>query len=148
MHALTQIVPVLSDAELMARVHIAPESDDAAAFGALLDQARAVARPKALYAETFIEARGDDTVRINGITFTSRMLRRNLETVQRVFPYVATCGREMDEVDLPKDDVLVQYWWDAIKAEVLSAARTHLLSHVTERFRLGQTSRMSPGSGD
>ena len=148
MHTLTQIVPVLADAELMARVHIAPESDDAAAFSALLDQARAIARPQALYAESVIEARGDDTVRIDGITFTSRMLRRNLETVQRVFPYVATCGREMDEVDLPKDDVLVQYWWDAIKAEVLSAARAHLLAHVTERFRLGQTSRMSPGSGD
>jgi hypothetical protein len=114
----------------------------------LIDQAREVARPKALYAEAFVEGRGDDTIRIDGITFTSRMLRRKLDMVERVFPYVATCGHELDGVALPAGDVLVQFWWDAIKAEILSAARAHLLAHLTDRFRLGLTVRMSPGSGD
>jgi hypothetical protein len=148
MEALTQIAPALDTAALMARVHVAPDSEDADAFTALVDQAREVARPKVLYAEAFVEGRGDDTIRIEGITFTSRMLRRNLEAVERVFPYVATCGQEMDGIALPAGEVLVQFWWDAIKAEVLSAARAHLLVHLTERFRLGQTARMSPGSGD
>lgn len=148
MEALTQIAPALDAAALMARVHVAPDSEDADAFTALVDQAREVARPKVLYAEAFVEGRGDDTIRIEGITFTSRMLRRNLEAVERVFPYVATCGQEMDGIALPAGEVLVQFWWDAIKAEVLSAARAHLLVHLTERFRLGQTARMSPGSGD
>jgi hypothetical protein len=44
--------------------------------------------------------------------------------------------------------VLLQFWWDAIKAEVLSAARAHLLAHLMDRFRLGPMARMSPGSGD
>ena len=148
MEALTQIAPALDPAALLARVHVAPESDDAAVVMALIDQARAVARPKALYAEAFVEGRGDDTIRIDGITFTGRMLRRKLETVERVFPYVATCGHELDRVPLPAGDVLVQFWWDAIKAELLAAARAHLLAHLTARFRLGQTARMSPGSGD
>ena len=148
LEALTQIVPALDTAALLARVHVAPDSEDAAAVTALIDQAREVARPKALYAEAFVEERGDDTIRIDGITFTSRMLRRKLDTVERVFPYVATCGHEMDGVALPAGDVLVQFWWDAIKAELLSAARAHLLAHLTARFRLGQTARMNPGSGD
>jgi hypothetical protein len=148
MEALTQIAPALDTAALLARVHVAPDSEDAPAFTALIDRAREVARPKALYAEAFVEGRGDDTIRIKGITFTSRMLRRKLETVERVFPYVATCGREVDGVTLPAGDALVQFWWDAIKAELLSSARAHLLAHLTERFRLGQTTRMSPGSGD
>jgi hypothetical protein len=148
MEALTQIAPALDVAALLTRVHVVPDSDDADAFAALVDQAREVARPKALYAEAFVEGRGDDTIRIDGITFTSRMLRRNLDAVERVFPYVATCGRELDGIALPAGDVLVQFWWDAIKAEVLSAARAHLLAHLTERFRLEQTARMSPGSGD
>jgi hypothetical protein len=148
MEALTQIAPALDAAALMARVHVAPDSEDADAFTALVDQAREVARPKALYAEAFVEGRGDDTLRIEGITFTSRMLRRKLEVVERVFPYIATCGHEMDAVALPAGDVLVQFWWDAIKAELLSAARAHLLAHLTDRFRLRQTARMSPGSGD
>jgi hypothetical protein len=148
MEALTQIAPALDTAGLLARVHVAPESEDAAAFTALVDRARAVARPKALYAEAFVEGRGEDTIRIDGITFTSRMLRRKLEAVDRVFPYVATCGHELDGVPLPAGDVLVPFWWDAIKAAVLAAARAHLLAHLTDRFRLGQTARMSPGSGD
>jgi hypothetical protein len=148
MEVLTQIAPALDTAALLAHVHVVPDSEDAAAFTALIDQAREVARPKALYAEAFVEGRGDDTVRIDGITFTSRMLRRKLDVAERVFPYVATCGHEMDGVVLPAGDVLVQFWWDAIKAELLSAARAHLLAHLTDRFRLGQTARMSPGSGD
>jgi hypothetical protein len=148
MEALTQIAPAPDTAALLVRVHLAPDSEDAAAFTALIDQAREVARPKALYAEAFVEGRGDDTIRIDGITFTSRMLRRKLDMVERVFPYVATCGHELDGVALPAGDVLVQFWWDAIKAEILSAARAHLLAHLTDRFRLGLTVRMSPGSGD
>jgi len=148
METLTQIAPALDTAALLARVHVAPDSEDAAALTALIDQARDVARPKALYAEAFVEGRGDDAIRIDGITFTSRMLRHKLAGVERVFPYVATCGHELDGVGLPAGDVLVQFWWDAIKAEFLVAARAHLLAHLTDRFRLGQTARMSPGSGD
>jgi hypothetical protein len=148
MEALTQIAAALDTAALLARVHVAPESDDATTVTALLDQARAVARPKALYAEAFVEGRGDDFIQIAGLTFTSRMLRRKLDAVERVFPYVATCGHELDGVSLPTGDALVQFWWDAIKAEVLAAARAHLVAHLTDRFRLGQTARMSPGSGD
>ena len=148
METLTQITPTLDTAALLARVHVVPDSEEAVAFTALIDQARAIARPKALYTEAFVEGRGDDTIRIGGLTFTSRMLRRKLDAVERVFPYVATCGHELDGVALPASDVLVQFWWDAIKAELLAAARAHLLAHLTDRFRLGQTARMSPGSGD
>ncbi len=148
MEALTQIPPALDTAALLARVHVAPESDDAATVTALIAQAREVARPKALYAEAFVEGRGTDTIRIDGFTFTSRTLRRKLDTVERVFPYVATCGHELDTVVLPAGDVLVQFWWDAIKAECLAAARAHLFTYLSDRFRLGQTVRMSPGSGD
>jgi hypothetical protein len=148
MEVLTQIAPALDTTALLARVHLAPDSEDGAAFTAWVDQARAVARPKALYTEAFVEDRGENTIRIGGITFTSRMLRRKLEDVERVFPYIATCGHELDGVVLPAGDVLVQFWWDVIKAEVLAAARAHLLAYLTDRFRLGQTARMSPGSGD
>ncbi len=148
MEALTRIAPALDSAALLARLHVAPDSEDGEALTALIGQDREVARPKALYGEAFVEARGDDTVRVGGITFTSRVLRRKLDTVERVFPYVATCGHELDRVTLPAGDVLVQFWWDAIKADVLSAARAHLLAHLTDRFRLGRTARMSPGSGD
>jgi len=148
MEVLTGFPVVLDTPALLTRVHLAADSEDGEAFLGWLDRAREVARPKALYAEAFVEARGEETVTIGGRTFTSRLLQRKLETVERVFPYVATCGREMDQVALPADDPLAQYWWDVIKGEALSIARAHLVAHLTDRFRLGRTARMSPGSGD
>jgi len=148
MEALAQIPLELDLPTLMRRVHVDPDTEDAAAFAGLVGRARAVARPKALFAEAFIAAKGENTVEIDGITFTSRLLRRNLDQVERVFPFVATCGRELDGVELPQGDVLASYWWDTIKAAVLAAARAHLHAHLLQRFRLGKTATMSPGSGD
>jgi hypothetical protein len=148
MDALTCIPLVLDLPALMRRVHLAPDTEDAAAFASLVNRAREVAGPKALYAEAFIAAKGENTVEIDGITFTSRLLRRNLDRVERVFPFVATCGLELDSVELPKGDVLTAFWWDTIKAAVLGAARAHLQAHLIRRFRLGKTATMSPGSGD
>lgn len=148
MKALTSI-PVELDAQaLLQRVHVAPDTDDATTFEGLIGRARAVAKPKALYAEAFIDFRGEDTVRIDGITFTSRLLRRNLDRVERIFPYVATCGHELDMVELPPGELLAQFWWDTIKAAILGVARAHLHAHLTQTFRLGKTATMSPGSGD
>jgi hypothetical protein len=147
MHCLTDIPFTLDAAELMPRAHVDPQGEDAAAFAALVERARAVARPKALYREAFIDAKGPDTIRIGTITFTSRMLRANLDAAERVFAYVATCGHEMDEPEIP-DDFLSPFWWDTIKAALLGAALTYAVDHIRHRYRLEKTSSMHPGSGD
>jgi len=113
----------------------------------LIDQARAVARPKALYAEAFVEGRGDNTVRIGGVTFTSRTLRRKLETVERVFPYVATCGHEMDGVALPAGDILVQYCGMPSRPNC-SRRRAPIAGPCYRPVPARADGRMSPGSGD
>ena len=148
MDALTGIPFELDAAALMKRVHVEPGTDDAREFEALLAAATRVAKPKALYRECFIEAKGSETVAIEGITFTSRTLRRNLDGVERVFAFVCTCGRECDRVALSEGDFLKEFWWDNIKAALLTFARTHLDEHLARRFRLGKTATMSPGSGD
>ncbi len=146
--ALTGIPVDLDTDSLMKQVHVKPHSDDATAFELLVNRARDVAKPKALYAESFIETRGEDTVRIDGITFTSRMLRANLAKVERVFPFVATCGHEMDLMSPPKGDFLQEFWWETIKAVVLGCATKHLHDHLKRKFLLAKSSNMKPGSGD
>lgn len=132
----------------MKRVHLELGSEDAAAFLRLLDRARTMARPKAIYAESFVEKNAGDTVQIGGVIFTSRMLKTNLSKAGRVFPFVATCGREMDEIDLPQDDFLQQFWWDTLKASALASAISALTDRLKHQFRLGKFARMHPGSGD
>jgi hypothetical protein len=111
-----------------------------------LTEAQAVARPKAVYGVAYVEQRGEDTVGLDGQTFKSRVLKVNLEPVHRVFPYVATCGTELDDWSSAIDDMLESYWADAIKEMALRSAMQALSDHLQERFRPGRMSRMSPGS--
>ena len=117
-------------------------------FEQLVFAARAVGRPKAGYREVFIDAKGDDTVTVQGITFTSRMLRNNLVNAERLFPFVVTCGRELDQVAPRGKDLLKEFWWDLIKGQLLIAAMQHLNAHLDHKFLLSKTSSMHPGSGD
>jgi len=133
---------------LMERAHVQPGGEDAAAFADLLGRAAAVARPKAIYRECYIEAKGEDTVTIEGVSFTSRALRTKLDQAERVFAYVVTCGPEVCETEVPPGDFLAEFWLDTIKASLLGASMGHLNAHLNERHALGKTTSMSPGSGD
>ena len=133
---------------LLGQAHLEPESEDGIAFKALVDNVGIRAKPKAIYKECFIDTKGDDTVTIDGVIFRSNALRKNLDKAERVFAYIATCGREADQTEIPEDDSLKQYWLDLIKAGLLSASVSHLASHLNKRYALDKTATMSPGSGD
>ncbi|MEI6809537.1 MAG: vitamin B12 dependent methionine synthase [bacterium] len=148
METLTKI-PFSADTDaLMKQAHVEAGSDDAADLAGLIKLAMSCSRPKAAYTVAFIDARDGDTVQIGGCLFTSRALSRKLESVERVFPVIATCGREMDEVFDAKGDMVKEYWWDLIKTHALSAAQQELGDHLRRKFRLGTTVIMRPGSGD
>jgi len=113
----------------------------------LIDIARPIARPKAVYEVSYVENKNEDSIDISGVRFTSRILRINLDKVERVFPYVVTCGRELDEIDIPSGEFLKGYFMDQIKEAVLVLARKYLDDHLRIKYALGQMSRISPGAG-
>ena len=131
---------------LMKRLRIKRESTYADDLKQIVSEAQAIARPKALYKVVFIESKGDDYVVIDGLTLTSRVLRVNLEQAHRVFPFVATCGTELEDWSNSMDDMLQRYWGDTIKEMALRSAIRDLNAHLVERYRPGRTSTMSPGS--
>jgi hypothetical protein len=117
----------------------------------LLDRAVPAARPKAAYKACAVGQRGSDTVELEGRVFRSEVLARNLEGVQRVFPYVATCGKEMDEVQeaaQASSDLFGRYCLEVLKELALTAARDHLLDHLCASYGATGLSTMNPGSGD
>ena len=135
-------------AHLMERLHLDADAPEAAEFVALLERLKSAARPRAVYAVAFIGGRDGESVTIDGVPFKSRVLSRNLAGLHRVFPYIASCGPEMDsEVDAG-DDYLVQFWIDTVKTEALMAARAFLMDHLERVFATGNLSSMNPGSGD
>lgn len=117
----------------------------AACVQELAEIAHSVGRPKAIYRVSYVDSRDGDSVRIDDVTFKSRVLRVNLDPVERVFPYVVTCGRELDEIAVASDDLMRSYCLDTIKRVVLDSARSYLENHLTRTYALGQMSRMSPG---
>ncbi len=150
--AVIHAVPFLLDrAQLLAHLRItngvggapSPYWDD---LNVLVDEAQAIAKPKAVYRVAFVEDRGGAAVVIDGVRLTSRVLRVNLESVHCVFPYVATCGAELDTWAQALDDMLQQYWADVIKEMAMREAVKSLFEHVKERHGLEKTATMSPGS--
>lgn len=148
MRVLTDIPIELDAASISKTVHVELDSPDGQTLRHLIEKAEEIARPKALYRESFIDVKGHDTVAIDGIVFTSCVLRANLDRVERVFPFVATCGQELDRVELTAGDFLVEFWWDTIKAVLLGCAVKHLREHLKQRYALEKTASMSPGAGD
>lgn len=146
MEVLDPVAVTFDGDALAARLHLAPGSDDAAQFAALLERARLRARPKALYTEAGVTERGEDWVCLHGVRFTSRVLARNLDGVHRVFPYVVTCGAELDGVALPDSGLLSRFWLDTIKEAALQAAAEELSRHITDRFQPGTIASMNPGA--
>jgi hypothetical protein len=142
-------IPFLLDVDaLLRQAHVEAQSDDETDFRALVDLATRIGKPKAAYSVAFVESRDGDNVLIGGITFTSRTLAMNLQSVERVFPQVATCGIEMDAAFPAAGDMVKEFWWDVIKTHLLMAAHKHLDEELHRKFRLGKTAIMRPGSGD
>jgi len=120
-----------------------PTSDD---FKRFVGEAQSLAKPKAYYRMERVVLGGEGQVAINGITFTSRTVRSKLESSSRVFPCVATCGREMEEWFQSQEDILNRFWADALNAAALYGAMRALNRDVADRFQTDAASMMSPGS--
>jgi len=134
--------------DLMAKLRIRAGSADSEHFKALVEQSRAIARPKAVYDICYVEDSSEDTVTVSGVTFTSRTLRLKLENVERVFPFIATCGREFDGIDVGADDFVKAFWLDSLKQAGLDCSIRYLDEHLKTRFGITKSAAMSPGSAD
>jgi len=112
----------------------------------LIDNAQAVMTPEAAFRPVYVDEKQEDRVVIENVVFTSRVLRRNLDTVGRVFPFVLTVGREADEIIDAKADLLEKYLLDEIGNIFLRKARSRFERYLRSAFALGKISCMAPGS--
>ncbi|MFM8321477.1 MAG: hypothetical protein ACKOC5_11235 [Chloroflexota bacterium] len=139
------LTPFTIDLEhLHARLRVRPGSRQEQELHELTALANAAGRPKAAYVEQFIEDRQGDTLTIGGERFSSRQMRLNLEPVDKVFAYVVTAGVELDQA-LDEKDMLRDFYWDAIKEEILGSA-IHLFDDtLRRRHGMPKTATMNPG---
>ncbi|MDD4753513.1 MAG: vitamin B12 dependent-methionine synthase activation domain-containing protein [Desulfitobacteriaceae bacterium] len=140
-------IPFEIDMALLSKnLHIKEGSDPAARVERLVESAKAVARPKAVYKVAYVESKDDDSVVVDGTKFTSRVLRVNLEDTYRVFPYVVTSGTEIEEWSQSITDIFDNYCADAIKEMIMRSARHHVFAEIDEKYGLAHAAVMNPGS--
>ncbi|MHB1133091.1 MAG: vitamin B12 dependent-methionine synthase activation domain-containing protein [Chloroflexota bacterium] len=143
---LQDIGVTLSLEELGRRLHVAEASPQAAELAAMVAAAERIARPKALCGLAYVQDRGEDWVLIDGVRFSSRVLAVNTASAQRVFPYLATSGTEMDTWAAGFDDMLYRFWSEAIREAALRLAMAAVGDYLERTYAPGEMSRMSPGS--
>ncbi|MGB4408023.1 MAG: vitamin B12 dependent-methionine synthase activation domain-containing protein [Sphaerochaeta sp.] len=115
------------------------------------NKAKDVLQPKVLIGERFISdhARidGIPSVTIDGVVFKGKALRV-LDDIHRVFAYVATCGDEMENLDVSQLDMLAPYWVDSIKQQGLRDARLALTAYCRQTCGISKPKSLNPGSGN
>jgi hypothetical protein len=122
-----------------------PDSD-VSEIQPLVDVATALIEAKALYDVHYIEAKLEDAVMVDGKRLKSRVLRKNLDQVERVFPFVITLGPKLGEKQAAGTDILENFYLDTIGNIALNSARKELKRHLKSRFALEKISSMAPGS--
>ena len=145
-YVLDEVAFKPSFAALMKRLRMKEGSRQIPELTGIFEAAKEIAKPKALYKLAYIDEKGEDTVTVDGIVLSSRVLRVNLDVAHRLFAYVATCGMELQTWGDSLDDVLQRYWVDAIKEMALVAATQALAHHLAACYDLGRTATMAPGS--
>jgi hypothetical protein len=131
---------------LLKKFHIQEGTQDAIRIQDLASQVQEIGKPKVLYKTSYVESKSDDFVVVDGVKLTSRILRINFDKAYRVFPYIATCGTELEHWSQNIDDILESYWVDGIKEMALGEAMKAFNTHLKENFHPGSLSSMNPGS--
>ena len=104
-----------------------------------------VVRAKGLYRVSCIGARDSDGVEIDGVRFTSKVLSQSLSNIDTVFPYIVTCGKELDELPVSPKDHLRYYCLDIIKMNVLFQASKYFMDYLKEKYALKEITHLHPG---
>lgn len=112
----------------------------------LVDAAHHMIEPRVLYEVKYIAEKFDNGVVVDGRRLISDVLRKNLDQVERVFPFVITIGNKFSENLDACDDILEKFFLDTIGNVALTQVRKALNDHLKQKYALEKTAFMAPGS--
>lgn len=125
--------PEISD--LLSQLRIKPGSSQANEFGVLLAEALVLARPKAGYCIRNVEAHETQHVYIQGVVLNSKLLAHQTRPGGVIFPFLATCGEELEAWGKGFNDIVLRFWADAIQETALDWAMSALNQHFENQIR-------------
>lgn len=146
MKILEKIPVSLNIKEVKNRLHWRERAGYSVNLPQLIKEAESLIKPKVIYKASYIDRKGKDEIGIEGVSFSSKVLRKNFEDVERVFPFIMTIGPDLENRASSSNDLLRQYYLEGLADMALGKAAQHLEKHLKRRFGLARLSSMSPGS--
>jgi len=135
----------LDQAKILEQMHVHgnPQRYEAS-IREMIEAVKPIARPKAMFKVCCVDKKDHDSLEIDGVRFTSRLIRTNLDPVESVFVCSTTAGTELETIEQPQD-VLKRFCLDAIKNTVMFYATDYLKKYLIRHYSLKQLSNLNPG---
>ncbi len=111
----------------------------------LIEVVSPIARPKAMYKIACVDHDDSESLEIDGVKFNSRLVIDKLGQAETVFVCAATCGTEVETIEVPAADVMKRFCLDAVKNAILFSASAYLREHLTRRYHMQEVSTLNPG---
>ena len=138
-------IPVqLDNEDILKKLHMDRKKGMTNNIHELVELAKSIITPRAIYVVAYISDKGKDTVSVGDTTFTSHVLSTNLASIGRFFPYVITIGKDLEE-RCKSMKLLKQYCLEEIGNIALRTARKYLEDYLKSKYKLTRLSSMSPG---
>jgi hypothetical protein len=111
----------------------------------LIDVVMPVVRPKVIYRAAKVTAADGRRLEVEGVEFNHHVPALSFQTAERVFPYVVTCGLEVENIKFP-NDMMKTYCLNALKTVILmQSAGAYFEKYLKETYHLEEVSRIGPG---
>ena len=146
METIKNIPMSLEPEDIARRLRVNPARTGYAVVAEITGLARSLVRLRSVYDISYIGAKERETVEIGGVVFRSRILRRNLDRAQKVFPFIMTVGPELERTAASLGDLLRQYYLEEMANIVLERTADWLAEKLSRRWGFPGLSCMSPGS--
>ncbi len=143
---LADIFFSIDTVQLFCRLRLKENSEYGYRVRELAVQAERIARPKALYGRFDVEGIDEDAIRAGGVTFTSSILHEKLKESKTIFPYIATCGREIADWAKSFNDVFDDFIADVIQDMARKTAVAAIFHAIDTQHQVLHPSNMNPGS--
>jgi hypothetical protein len=111
----------------------------------LLNAVVPLAKPKAAYIICQVVKQNGDSFVICEIKFTNTLLRSQFNNIEKVFPFIVTCGREVDLLRINDTSAVKEYGLYVLKETIMSTALSYLHDHLKEKYSLEFLYYLSPG---
>ena len=134
------------ETDILKSIGMSPDHHFREPIRAQLEKTRDIAAPKGFFLECVVGDIAEKAVVIEGRTFISPTLSRLLRGTGTVYPYVATCGRELEEYASGLGDMVSKFALDAIMNFYQKQAAFAVECAVLKRLPKGLfVSKATPG---